>query len=109
MNAPLPVSLDLATRFTVTDSTGRILRTEELKPGTNLRDRLHLAHRNYQLQGWTVDPLLIGHWRFRAEKAGRRIVTEIQRPHSQPPAPTLALTDPLTPSEPRVQDIRHLR
>jgi hypothetical protein len=57
MNAPLPVSLDIATRFKVTGSTDGILRSEDVKAGTNLRDRLHLAHRNYQLQGWTVDPL----------------------------------------------------
>lgn len=84
MNTVMPISLDEVTWFKVTDSTGRILRYEELKPGADLHDRLRLAHRNYQLQGWTVDPLLPGRWNFCARKAGRQILIGIRMPTPQP-------------------------
>ena len=83
MNSPMPHSLDAVTWFKVTDSTGRTLRTEELKPGVDLHDRLRLAHRNYQLQGWTVDALLPGRWNFCARKAGRQILVGIRPPVAQ--------------------------
>ncbi len=89
MNSPMPISLDVASWFKVTDSDGRILRSEELKAGADLHDRLRLAHRNYQLQGWTVDPLLPGRWSFCAKKAGRQILIGIRRP-----APQAYLTEP---------------
>ena len=60
MNGPMPLSLQVVLWFTVTDSNGRILRSEEVRAGADLHDRLRLAHRNYQLQGWNVDPLLPG-------------------------------------------------
>jgi hypothetical protein len=85
MNRPMPLSLEVNSWFKVTDSNGRILRSEEVKAGADLRDRFRLAHLNYQLQRWTVDPLLPGRWSFVAEKAGRRIVIGIQ-----PPRPTVA-------------------
>jgi hypothetical protein len=72
--------LGVSSWLKVTDSNGRILRSEEVKAGADLHDRLRLAHRNYQLQGWTVDPLLPGRWSFFAEKAGRRLVIGIQPP-----------------------------
>jgi hypothetical protein len=58
MNEPMPLKLDVTTGFKVINSNGRLLRSEELPAGTALPDRLRLAHRNYQLQGWSVEPLL---------------------------------------------------
>ena len=80
MKSPMPPSLDAVTWLKVTDSNGRTLRNEELKPGADLHDRLRLAHRNYQLQGWTVGPLLPGRWNFCASKAGRQILVGIRSP-----------------------------
>jgi len=80
MKSPMPLSLDAVTWLKVTDSNGRTLRDEELKPGADLHDRLRLAHRNYQLQGWTVGPLLPGRWNFCANKAGRQILVGIRSP-----------------------------
>ena len=80
MHEPMPLSLPVPTEFKVTDSNGRLVRSEELPTGTTLPDRLRLAHRNYTLQGWTVDPLLPGRWSFIAEKAGQRLLIGIRRP-----------------------------
>jgi len=80
MNEPMPLKLELTTWFKVTDASGRILRSEELPAGADLRDRLRLAHRNYQLQGWSVEPLLPGRWSFIAEKASQRLLIGIRRP-----------------------------
>jgi hypothetical protein len=80
MNEPMPLKLDVTTWFKVIDSSGRILRSEELPAGAHLPDRLRLAHRNYQLQGWTVDPLRPGRWSFLAEKVGQRLLIGIRRP-----------------------------
>lgn len=89
MNDPMPLELPVPTQFRVIDVRGRILRAEELPAGTNLPDRLRLAHRNYQLQGWTVDPLRPGRWSFLAEKAGQHLLIGIRPPHSDgPPAAT---------------------
>ena len=85
MIGPMPPKLQVPTGFRVTDANGRILRSEELPAGTDLPDRLRLAHRNYQLQGWTVDPVLPGRWSFMAEKAGRRILIGIQPPPADMP------------------------
>jgi hypothetical protein len=84
MNTLMPITLDLPTWFKVTDSNGRTVRSEELKPGADLHDRLRLAHRNYQLQGWSVDPLLPGRWNFCARKAGRQILIGILRIPASP-------------------------
>ena len=86
MNPLMPLSLDVVTWFKVTDSQGRILRSEELKPGTDLHDRLRLAHRNYQLQDWAVDPLVPGRWNFCARKGGRQILIGIRIPAPPPRA-----------------------
>jgi hypothetical protein len=83
MNGPMPLSLQVVLWFTVTDSNGRILRTEEVRAGADLHDRLRLAHRNYQQQGWNVEPLLSGRWNFLAEKAGRRILIGIRPPRPE--------------------------
>jgi hypothetical protein len=88
MNEPMPLELDVTTWFKVIDSSGRILRSEELPAGAHLPDRLRLAHRNYQLQGWTVDPLRPGRWSFLAEKAGQRLLIGIR-----PPAPRAAVLE----------------
>jgi hypothetical protein len=85
MNDPMPRSLQVITWFKVTDSAGRILRSEALPAGLDLPDRLRLAHRNYQLQGWTVDPLRPGRWSFMAQKAGQRILIGIRPPLSDGP------------------------
>jgi hypothetical protein len=85
MNEPMPRSLQVITWFKVTDSSGRTLRSEELPAGADLPDRLRLAHRNYQLQGWTVDPLRPGRWSFIADKAGQRLLIGIRPPHSDGP------------------------
>ena len=87
MNSPMPLSLDVVSWFKVTDSNGRILRSEELKAGADLHDRLRLAHRNYQLQGWAVDPLLRGRWSFCASKTGRQILIGIRVAAPQPYRP----------------------
>ena len=83
MNTHMPPSLNVVSFFKVTDSSGRTLRSEEIRAGSDLHDRLRLAHRNYQLQGWSVDPLVPGHWSFFAQKAGRRILIGIRPPHPQ--------------------------
>ena len=85
MNGPMPRSLQVITWFKVTDSSGRILRSEELPVGVDLPDRLRLAHRNYQLQGWTVDFLRPRRWSFIAEKAGHRILIGIRPPFADGP------------------------
>jgi hypothetical protein len=78
MNEPMPLKLEVTTWFKVIDSSGRILRSEELPAGADLPDRLRLAHRNYQLQGWSVDPLRPGRWSFLAAKAGQRLLIGIR-------------------------------
>jgi hypothetical protein len=83
MSTPMPPSANVVAWFRVTDSKGRVLRSEELKAGADLHDRLRLAHRNYQLQGWTVDALLRGRWSFCACKAGRQILIGIRVPARQ--------------------------
>src|SRR5258708_39905595 len=85
MNEPMPLKLEVTTWFKVIDSNGRLLRSEELPAGADLPDRLRLAHRNFQLQGWTVDPLRPGRWSFLAEKAGQRILIGIRSPPSDGP------------------------
>ena len=94
MNEPMPPELQVPTGFRVTDANGRILRSEELPAGTDLPDRLRLAHRNYQLQGWTVDLLLPGRWSFLAEKAGQRILIGIRPPLSEGSHAAINITDP---------------
>jgi hypothetical protein len=85
MNEPMPLKLEVTTWFKVTDASGRIIRSEELPAGADLPDRLRLAHRNYQLQGWIVDALMPGHWGFTAEKSGRRILIGIRPPPADVP------------------------
>ena len=95
MHEPMPPKLPVATGFKVTDSHGRLLRSEDLPAGADLHDRLRLAHRNYQLQGWTVDALLRGRWSFIAEKAGQRLLIGIRRPRPAATDVVPAVSDPL--------------
>jgi hypothetical protein len=95
MNEPMPLKLEVTTWFKVTDASGRIVRSEELPAGADLHDRLRLAHRNYQLQGWSVEPLLPGRWSFIAEKAGQRLLIGIRRPHPTATAAVTAIAGPL--------------
>src|SRR5882757_7893941 len=52
--SPMPVRLGVEARLRVSDQAGRIVRTEALPAGTDLHERLALAHENYARQGWTV-------------------------------------------------------
>jgi hypothetical protein len=79
MSVPMPLHLDAVSWLTVTDSSGRTLRSEEVKAGAYLGTRPRLAHLNYQLKGWTVEELLPGRWSFIASKASRRLVIGIRR------------------------------
>jgi hypothetical protein len=101
MNEPMPRSLQVTTWFKVMDSSGHLLRSEQVPAGTDLADRLRLAHRNYQLQGWTVDPLLPGRWSFIAEKSGQRLLIGIRHcvPQSSRRFATANTTDSRTGSE----------
>jgi hypothetical protein len=81
---PLPHSLPFPTQLTVTDTRGRKLRADELPAGSDLPDRLRLAHRNYKLQGWTVEPLKPGASGFVVQKAGQRLSIAIRRVDSAP-------------------------
>jgi hypothetical protein len=104
MNEPMPLKLEVTTWFKVIDSSGRILRSEELPAGADLPDRLRLAHRNYQLQGWTVDPLLPGRWSFMADKAGHRLLIGIRRPLPVAAKPPTTIADRLNQHAPRTAD-----
>ena len=75
----MPVTLAALAWLTVTDDTGRILKCEDLKPGADLHDRLRLAHRHYQLHGWTCDPLTPGLLGFGAVLGTRRLGVAIRR------------------------------
>lgn len=55
----MPTHLEGDALLRVSDQGGRIVRTEELPPGTDLRDRLRIAHENYVRQG-TVGELRPG-------------------------------------------------
>jgi hypothetical protein len=105
MHEPLPRTLEATTTFKVTDSNGRILRSEELPAGTDLPDRLRLAHRNYQLQGWTVGPLLHGRWSFFAEKSHQRLLIGIRHPSPAGGTSEDASRQPTPPAEPATHEM----
>jgi len=75
----MPVTLPAPSWLTATDDAGRILRCEELKAGADLDDRLRLAHRHYQLKGWSCDPLTRASSGFGAVMGSRRLVVAIRR------------------------------
>jgi hypothetical protein len=62
----MPVRLETDALLRVSDQAGRIVRREPLPAGTDLRERLRIAHENYGRQGWTVGPLSPGQWAFMA-------------------------------------------
>jgi hypothetical protein len=74
----MPATLTSSAVFTVTDSAGRLLRSEEVAAVMHATERLQLAHRNYQAQGWRCDPLVAGRLNFAAERDGKRIVVAIR-------------------------------
>jgi hypothetical protein len=74
----MPTTLTTSAVFTVTDSVGRLLRSEEVTAVVHASERLRLAHRNYQAQGWRCDPLVAGRLNFAAERDGKRIVVAIR-------------------------------
>jgi len=62
----------------VSDPAGRVVRSERLPAGTDLRERLRIVHENYRRQGWTVGALTPGQWAFMAEQADRRLLIAIR-------------------------------
>ena len=76
--SPMPVRLEAEALLRVSDQAGRIVRSERLPAGTDLRERLRIAHENYERQGWTVGALTPGQWAFMAEKAERRLLVAIR-------------------------------
>jgi hypothetical protein len=76
--SPMPRRLDRDAWFRVSDDGGRIVRQEALRAGTDLRDRLAVAHANYQSQGWTVGELRSGQWAFMVHKGDRRLMVAIR-------------------------------
>jgi hypothetical protein len=76
--SPMPVRLTTDALLRVSDQAGRIVRSEPLPAGTDLRERLRIAQENYERQGWTVGALPAGQWAFMAEKADRRLLIAIR-------------------------------
>jgi hypothetical protein len=74
----MPVRLQSDALLRVSDDAGRIVRSERLPAGTDLRERLWLAHENYERQGWTVGLLTPGQWAFMAQKVDRRLLIAIR-------------------------------
>jgi len=75
---PMPVRLDCSAALRVSDDAGRLVRSEELRAGTNLADRLRSAHETYERQGWTVSTLRPGGWGFTAERGDRRLLIAVR-------------------------------
>jgi hypothetical protein len=65
----MPSRLDNDALLRVSDQGGRIVRHETLPAGTDLRERLRLAHENYQRQGWEVGELRSGPMGLRRRKS----------------------------------------
>jgi hypothetical protein len=76
--SPMPARLDCAALLRIGDQSGRIVRQETLEPFTDLRERLRVAHENYERQGWTVNDLRPGQWAFVAELGNRRLMIAIR-------------------------------
>jgi hypothetical protein len=57
---PVPIRLDCSATLRGSDDAGRLVRSEELRPGTHLVGRLRNAHETYQGLGWTVSALRPG-------------------------------------------------
>ena len=56
------------TRIAVSDRAGRIVRAKSLPTGTDLHERLWIAHANYGRQRWTVGELAPGQWALVAQR-----------------------------------------
>src|SRR5882762_9594421 len=76
--SPMPVRLEAEAMLRVSDQAGRIVRSERLPAGTDLRERLQLAQENYRRQGWTVGALAPWQWAFMAQKADRWLLIAIR-------------------------------
>ena len=74
----MPIRLDCPATLRVSDDAGRLVRSEELRPGANLADRLRDAHEAYERQGWTVSALRPGAWGFTAERGDRRPLVAVR-------------------------------
>lgn len=75
---PCPCRLDTPALLRVSDQGGRVVRTEALPAGTDLRDRLRIARENYARQAWTVGDLRPGQWAFLATNGAQRLIVEIR-------------------------------
>ena len=76
--SPMPSRLDSNALLRISDQGGQIVRQEALEAGTDLRERLRVAHENYERQGWTVTELRPGQWAFVAELGSRRLMIAIR-------------------------------
>jgi hypothetical protein len=74
----MPVRLETDALLRVSDDGARIVRSEPLPAGSDLRERLRIAHENYERQGWTVGALAPGQWAFMAEQADLRLLIAIR-------------------------------
>lgn len=72
--SPMPVRLATEALLRVSDQAGRVVRGEALPAGTDLHERLAVAHVNYARQGWMVGELHPGQWAFVAQKGERRLL-----------------------------------
>jgi len=75
---PMTIRLDCSATLRVSDDAGRLVRSEELRPGTHLVERLRNAHETYQRLGWTVSGLRPGAWGVTAERAERRLLIAVR-------------------------------
>jgi hypothetical protein len=74
----MPTRVDGEALLRISDQAGRVVRQEVLRAGTDLRERLRIAHENYGRQGWSVGELRSGQWAFFAEKGERRLLIGIR-------------------------------
>ena len=75
---PMPVRVDGDALLRVSDQSGRIIRQEVLRAGTDLRERLLSAHQVYRQQEWAVSELRPGAWGFLADKECKRVLVAIR-------------------------------
>jgi hypothetical protein len=74
----MPVRLETDALLRVSDQAGRVVHSERLPASSDLRERLRIAHENYERQGWTVGALTPGQWAFMAGNADRRLLIAIR-------------------------------
>lgn len=95
----MPVRLAAVALLRVSDQAGRVVRAEPLPAGTDLRERLRIAHENYQRQAWRVSELRPGQWAFVAERGEQRLMVAI-RPKMSVAASTTVPGESATPAAP---------